>query len=343
MWRKIQSLIAFLCIFVYIGAAVFAVMQIRQGIKDQMQRSVKEFAELKDFAGRASVLGFLNNQFKDDIKNYLTMSKTIQGVIIYGPGGGNLALEKLPGTISYETEYPRFKPQLRLNKEPFSDRLNIENVPSASISAVASVIDYNQLLYILRTSLLAILIASVISFSTLILDIALVNGNNQNLDNNNNNDDETIDNINKKQDSNVVDIDKNYLNSYKNKNQKSRYADDDTQSEGDSYDSEFDDDDSGYDDYEENYDDEENEDDENTDYDVSYNASDSDYDDGSENESLNFDDDFAAAASKPVACVSIKVSSNALLKLDISFVSSSRLWGVPVIISSKGVSSSSSS
>ncbi|GMO40194.1 MAG: hypothetical protein Ta2B_20040 [Termitinemataceae bacterium] len=174
MWQRVQSVIAILCIVVYAGAASFAVHSVYTGVRSQQAASVKEFQALKDFAVRASVLGFLNKQFQDDIKNQLALSKTLQGVIISGGGGNNFAVEKFSGTISYTDRDPIFKKQLRLSKDQFSEKLNVEGVPNASISAVASVIDYNKLLYILRTSLLAILIAAVISFSTLILDVAVV-------------------------------------------------------------------------------------------------------------------------------------------------------------------------
>ncbi|GMO33554.1 MAG: hypothetical protein Ta2F_09430 [Termitinemataceae bacterium] len=177
MWQKIQSLIALFCILIYAGAAGFAGLKIWTGIKQQKAQSEKEFRDLKDFAARASVLGFLNNQFQDDIKNYLIMSKTLQGVIVYGPNGNNYSEEKFPGTISYNGAYPRFSKQIRLAKEPYSESLNIDGLPNTAISAIPSIIDYNNLLYILRTSLLAILIASIISFSTLIFDVAVIKSN----------------------------------------------------------------------------------------------------------------------------------------------------------------------
>ncbi|MDR2841918.1 MAG: hypothetical protein LBV52_01815 [Spirochaetaceae bacterium] len=212
MWQKIQSTIAVSCILVYICATVFAAYHIYKGVRSQQEDAQKEFSDLKDYASRASVLGFLNTEFCNDIRNQLVMSKTLQGIIIYGPNGNNFAVEKSPGTILYSGEYPRFSNQFRLAQTPLNGNLIIEGVPRTSISAVPSIIDYNKLLSILRTSLLAVLIASVISFSTLILDVALVRNSKKAVSNaGNNNHDHNRNHDHSKNDDNAINENTNYF------------------------------------------------------------------------------------------------------------------------------------
>ncbi|GHV83591.1 hypothetical protein AGMMS50212_09310 [Spirochaetia bacterium] len=173
MWKKIQSVIAVFCLIVYSGAAGFAAYRIFTGIQKQQYAADKEFKELTDFASRAGVLGFYDKKFKDEIKNYLENSKALEAVIVQSPQGVVFAIEKT-NIINFDGEFPVFNNQNRLYREPFNSDLKIEGYNGVSISAISPFINYNRLLYILRTSLLAILFAVVIAFITFILDIILI-------------------------------------------------------------------------------------------------------------------------------------------------------------------------
>jgi hypothetical protein len=172
MWQNVKSIIAFLCIFVYISAAALAVMNIYKAVNEQRFEAQQELADLTDFASRAGALGFFTEDYIKDIKTQLDISKSIDALIIYGPGDKKLAFEKKSGLISYKNDYPDFTKALRLYRAPQNLPVRTEGNLNVSISALSPLIDFNTLLSLLRSSLLAILIAVVIAFTTLIVDVS---------------------------------------------------------------------------------------------------------------------------------------------------------------------------
>jgi hypothetical protein len=179
MWQNVKSVIAFFCILVYIAAAAFAVTRIYKAVGEQRFNAQQEFADLTDFAAGAGVLGFFSSNYIEDIKTQLDMSKALDAVIIYGPDNNKAAFEKKPGLISYKGDTPDFNRQAKFYRAPQSAPLRIAGNQNAgsqniSISAFSPLVNFNTLLAALRSSLLAILIAVFIAFSTLIIDISFV-------------------------------------------------------------------------------------------------------------------------------------------------------------------------
>ncbi|MDR2803199.1 MAG: hypothetical protein LBB22_02785 [Treponema sp.] len=174
MWQNVKSVIAFMCILVYIGAAAFAGIRIYKSVNEQRFEAQQEFADLTDFAVRAGALGLFTNEYIEDIKTQLDMSKALDALIIYGPNSNRAAFEKKPGLISYKGDYPDFNKQIQFYHIPHTSPLRVEGNLNASISAVSPVINFNTLLTVLRSSLLAILIAVVAAFATLIIDVSVV-------------------------------------------------------------------------------------------------------------------------------------------------------------------------
>jgi hypothetical protein len=170
MWQKIKYAIAFLCILVYTGSAAFAVMKIHKAITEQRFKARQEFADIADFASRAGVLGFFTKEYLEDVKAQFYASDAIDALIIYG-GAGRAAFEKKAGLILYKGDYPNFRENLRLYLTPQTAPLRAED-GLASISALSPLIDFNNLLSILRSSFLAILIAVTAAFTTLIFDVS---------------------------------------------------------------------------------------------------------------------------------------------------------------------------
>jgi hypothetical protein len=173
MWQNVKSIIAFLCILVYIGAAAFAGRNIYKAVNEQRFEARQELADLTDFASRAGALGLFTDKYIEDIKTRLDMSKSIDALIIYGPDSNKFAFEKKSGLISYKNDYPDFNKTLRLYSAPQTLPVRTEGNLNVSISALSPLIDFNTLLRLLRLSLLAILIAVVIAFTTLIVDVSL--------------------------------------------------------------------------------------------------------------------------------------------------------------------------
>jgi hypothetical protein len=173
MWQNVKSIIAFLCILVYISAAALAGINIYKAINEQRFEAQQELADLTDFASRAGALGFFTDAYIEDIKTQLDISKSIDALIIYGPGDKKIAFEKKSGLISYKNDYPDFTKTLRLYRAPQNLPVRTEGNLNVSISALSPLIDFNTLLSLLRSSLLAILVAVVVAFITLIVDVSL--------------------------------------------------------------------------------------------------------------------------------------------------------------------------
>jgi hypothetical protein len=173
MWQNVKSFIGFLCIFVYITATALAGMNIYKAVNEQRFEAQQELADLTDFASRAGALGFFTDDYARDIKSQLDASKSIDALIIYGPGEKKIALEKKSGLISYRNDYPGFTKNLRLYRAPQTLPIRTEGNLNASISALSPLMDFNTLHSLLRSSLLAILIAVVAAFTTLIVDVSL--------------------------------------------------------------------------------------------------------------------------------------------------------------------------
>ncbi|MDR1149702.1 MAG: hypothetical protein LBK66_13840 [Spirochaetaceae bacterium] len=174
MWQNVKSVIAFLCILVYIAAAAFAVTRIYKAAAEQRFNAQQEFADLTDFAAGAGVLGFFSGKYIEDIKTQLDMSKALDAVIINGPDNNKAAFEKKPGLILYKGDTPDFNKQAKFYRAPQSAPLRVEGNQNISISAFSPLINFNTLLAVLRSSLLAILIAVFIAFFTLIIDISFI-------------------------------------------------------------------------------------------------------------------------------------------------------------------------
>jgi hypothetical protein len=158
---------------VYIGALIFAVVRIYTGITERRTTAEREFFDLADLSSAAGVLGFMNEQFQETIRDAVAASQTLQGVIISGPNG-EYAFERDRGTaVAWTGDTPRFMPRFGISKEPFFEPVRIEGQRNVSISAVFNYIDYDLFSMILKRTLLAILIALSLAFFTLILQFLL--------------------------------------------------------------------------------------------------------------------------------------------------------------------------
>jgi hypothetical protein len=172
MWQNIKSVIAFLCIMVYIGAAAFAGMSVYNAVNEQRLESRQEFAELTDFAARAEALGGFTEDYIEDIRARLDVSPAIDALIIDGPYG-RAAFEKKSGLISYNGDYPDFNKETLLYGEPQTAPLRMDGNVAASISALSPLVDFNVLLSTARLSFLAILVAVTLAFVMLITDVSI--------------------------------------------------------------------------------------------------------------------------------------------------------------------------
>ncbi|MDR0589846.1 MAG: hypothetical protein LBG25_04820 [Spirochaetaceae bacterium] len=170
MRQKVSSVIALICIAVYVLALGIAAYKIITGINARQRLAEREFAELVDISSSAGVLEFMNEPFRAAIQDTLMGSQTLQAVIISGPLGVDTFERERGRSITWVGESPRFKTAFGLSTEPFFRPLRLEGIRNTTISAVSSYIDYDGLINILKYTLLAILAALAIAFSTLLME-----------------------------------------------------------------------------------------------------------------------------------------------------------------------------
>ena len=166
---KVSSAVAVFCIVIYIAAIAFGAMQIFIDIGERRDRAEREFQDLMDRAASSAVfLGFMSDAYQETIRDYMTGSSTLLGIIISG-SNTEYAFERYPGSgISWVGNYPRLKSGTGLAyPSSIPPYLNIEGQRNVTISAVYSSVDSNHLIWVLRTTLMAVLFALAISFITL--------------------------------------------------------------------------------------------------------------------------------------------------------------------------------
>ena len=169
---KASSVVAAICIAIYIAAIAFGAVRIVVSIGDRKDKAEREFQDLADRATSSAVfLGFMSEAYQETIRDFLGACDTLLGIIITGPNGENV-FEKYPGSgIVWAGDFPRLKTGAGFPAEPFHLPLRVEGQRNVNIQAVYSYIDYDLLLIVLRDTLVAVLAALAIALITLIIEM----------------------------------------------------------------------------------------------------------------------------------------------------------------------------
>jgi hypothetical protein len=171
----VSSIIASICIILYIAAVVFGAIKIIADIGDRRSIAEQEFNDLADRSSSAVILGFMSDAYQESIRDALYDSRTLLGVIISG-SGGEYAFERYPGSVVvWAGDSPRFKTGFGLPEEPFYRPLRLEGQRNGTIRGSYSYINYDDFTGTLRNTLVIILIVLGAAVLTLILETALKN------------------------------------------------------------------------------------------------------------------------------------------------------------------------
>jgi len=163
------SVIAALCIIIYLFALVQGAVRVYLSMDERKFTAEQEFSDIADLALSAGIQGFMDERFVNSINKALSSSKTLEAVIITGPGGGN-AFEKKQGyAISWVNNSPRFKNKFYFLQENLYRPLALPDVRNANIKAVANAFDYADSTKIMKETLFLILIGFALSFFTFFL------------------------------------------------------------------------------------------------------------------------------------------------------------------------------
>ena len=171
---KVSSVVAALCIVVYIAAIAFGAVRIFLNIGERKDLAEREFYDLADRATSSSVfLGFMSEAYKATIRDFLGASQTLLGIIISGPND-EYSFEKEPGSgITWAGDSPRFKKGAWLPNEPLFLPLGIDGQRNVTIKANYFLIDHGLFQRVLRETLFLVLCGLLISFFTLLVEFNL--------------------------------------------------------------------------------------------------------------------------------------------------------------------------
>jgi len=164
-----SSIIADICIVIYVFALVQGAVRIYLSIDERKKTAEQEFSNIANIAMNVGNQGFRNERFINIINNSLTSTKSLEALIITGPDGGN-AFEKRQGyAISWVNDSPRFKNKFYFLNENLYKPLPISDVRNANIKGIANAFDYAGFVKIMKETLFVILIGFAISFFTLLI------------------------------------------------------------------------------------------------------------------------------------------------------------------------------
>ena len=171
---KISSVVAALCILVYIAAIAFGAVRIILNMSERRVLAENEFYDLADRATSSSVfLGFMSEAYHATIRDFLISSETLLGIIISG-SDGEYSFEREPGSgIIWAGDSPRFKTGAWISNDPLYLPLGIDGQRNVTIRASYDLINHTFFQRVLRETLFLVLSALIIAFSTFLLELKL--------------------------------------------------------------------------------------------------------------------------------------------------------------------------
>ena len=142
-------------------------------IERQRDLALNEFTYIADRAS-SGVFEFMDERFIETVQEDLVASKTLEGLIVYGPNGGEYPFEKNQGrAINMVNNSPRFKNRFDFSRQPLYRPLHIQNLQYANIEAKALAVDYGKISDILKQTLIIVSAALVLAFFTLLMESLL--------------------------------------------------------------------------------------------------------------------------------------------------------------------------
>jgi hypothetical protein len=173
MRNKVSSIIAFISIALYAAAIGIGLVRTLAGVNQRRALAQREFYDLADVASSAGALGFMEEPFKDAVRDAVAGSQTLQAVIVTGPFGAEFTWERYNnGLVAWEGDSPRFQRRFGVSRNPHFSPLRVEGLRNATIQAVSALIDYAAFSRILLQSLFLVLAALVLSATTLLISQA---------------------------------------------------------------------------------------------------------------------------------------------------------------------------
>ena len=161
-------MIALFCIVVYAGSLLYGAFRVYRSIESQKQRAVTELDGIQNHITQNNS-GFFTEPVREEIKKRLADSSALQGIIITW-SDGNIPFEKEAGAVIRYDPSPGFIPRFGYTALQ-ARQIDLPGFRNVSIHSVFNTINYENLVLVLRQTLIAILGALLISFLTMIVTL----------------------------------------------------------------------------------------------------------------------------------------------------------------------------
>jgi len=154
---------ALCCALAYVVALGIGAFRLLTGSASLELTAQKEFTLLVEKAEAAGALGFMDQAFRDSIRQTMEQSHTLAAVLVGGPAGTEYAVQRNSGFLVSSVDGPRFVSRFDIAKKTLYAPLRLDGVRNATISVVRFRFQpetiYSSLRYALIITLIAIFVA----------------------------------------------------------------------------------------------------------------------------------------------------------------------------------------
>jgi hypothetical protein len=180
----VSSIIGAVCICIYIGAIVLAVIRIYVSVMDRQSLAKQEFFELVNTAteAAASPAVITTPSFQNAVKGSLARARSLRGVIVSSSQFGDQPFEQEPGAaLVWDDGELRFKSGLGFPspKNVLFERFQSGNLREVSIKATYNYLDNAAIVAVLRYSLMIVGGATLAALLAMGMQFLLLNAKNK--------------------------------------------------------------------------------------------------------------------------------------------------------------------
>ena len=170
---KAGTIIAAVCIIIYLVALVQAVIRLYMSVEQQRVTADREFTNIANLATSDGARGFMDERFIETMNNALASSTSIEALIITGPEG-EYAFERQKGrAVIWVNNSPRFINKFYFSNNNLQKPLQINNLRNVNIHALAGIFNFSDFSKILKETLFLILIGFAFAFFTMLIQLLL--------------------------------------------------------------------------------------------------------------------------------------------------------------------------
>ena len=164
----IIAVIAAICIIIYLTAIVQAAIRLYLCVENSRTVAEEEFSKIAEIAYHAGESGFVNYKFEETMKRALDSCARLEALIIVGLDRDCAVEKQKDYAVSWANNTPRFINRFSFSNHEYNIPLPIKSLYGVNIRAVASVFDNNDIIKILKQTLLIITAGFIISFFTML-------------------------------------------------------------------------------------------------------------------------------------------------------------------------------